>query len=97
MEFYDVRELDGYTTSIVYDNGEVDEISEHFMTGGAVRALSGGSFGFTSIDDVKKMDAAIKDAVAIARRLPSRTPLPSQEGWTSLIPGPPSSSSPYRK
>jgi|SRR5271157_226292 len=79
MEFYDVRELDGYTTSIVYDNGEVDEISEHFMTGGAVRALSGGSFGFTSIDDVKKMDAAIKDAVAIARRLDKLNPRPAIE------------------
>jgi TldD protein len=69
MEFYDVREIDGYTTAIAYDNGEVDEISENFVTGGAVRALAGGSFGFTSIDDVSKMDAAINDAIAIARRL----------------------------
>ncbi|HTX43168.1 MAG TPA: TldD/PmbA family protein [Methanocella sp.] len=79
MEFYDVRELDGYTTSITYDNGEVDEISEHFFTGGAVRALAGGSFGFTSVDDVKRIDGAIKDAIAIARRLDRLNPRPHIE------------------
>jgi TldD protein len=76
MEFYDVREIDGYTTSITYDNGEVDEISENFVTGGAARALVGGSFGFTSVDDVTKVDAAIKDAIAIARRLDRLNPQP---------------------
>jgi TldD protein len=79
MEFYDVREIDGYTTAITYDNGEVDEISEHFVTGGAVRALVGGSFGFTSIDDVKQMSAAVKDALAIARRLDRLNPRPRIE------------------
>jgi TldD protein len=79
MEFYDVREIDGYNTVITYDNGEVDEISENFITGGAVRALVGGSFGFTSIDDVGHMDAAIKDAVAIARRLDRLNPQPPIE------------------
>jgi TldD protein len=79
MEFYDVREIDGYATSITYDNGEVDEIAEHFVTGGAVRALAGGSFGFTSVDDVTKIDAAIKDAVAIARRLDRVNPQPRIE------------------
>ncbi len=79
MEFYDVRELDGYTTSITYDNGEVDEISEHFVTGGAVRALAGGSFGFTSVDDVTQIDHAIRDAVAIARRLDRLNPQPRIE------------------
>jgi len=79
MEFYDVREIDGYTAAIAYDNGEVDEISEHFVTGGAVRALVGGSFGFTSVDDVKQMNTAIKDAVAIARRLDRLNPRPKVE------------------
>lgn len=74
-----MRELDGYTTSITYDNGEVDEISEHFVTGGAVRALVGGSFGFTSVDDVKQIDTAIKDAVGIARRLDRLNPQPPIE------------------
>jgi TldD protein len=79
MEFYDVREIDGYTAAIAYDNGEVDEISEHFVTGGAVRALVGGSFGFTSVDDVKQMNAAIKDALAIARQLDRLNPRPKIE------------------
>ncbi len=85
MEFYDVRQIDGYTTSITFDNGEVDEISEHFSTGGAARALVGGSFGFTSIDDVTKVDDAIKDAIAIARRLDRLNPQPRIE--LAPIPG----------
>ncbi|WP_174591571.1 TldD/PmbA family protein [Methanocella conradii] len=79
MEFYDVRELDGYNISIVYDNGEVDEISEHFFKGGAVRALVGGSFGFTSVDDLEKIGKAIKDAIAIARKLDRLNPRPPIE------------------
>jgi len=79
MEFYDVREIDGYTTSIVYDNGEVDEISEHFITGGAARALVGGSYGFTSVDNVAGIEAAVKDAIAIARRLDRVNPQPRIE------------------
>lgn len=79
MEFYDVRQIDGYTTAITYDNGEVDEISEHFTTGAAARALVGGSFGFTSVDDVTKVDAAVKDALAIARRLDRVNPQPRIE------------------
>ena len=79
MDFYDVRELDGYTTSIVYDNGEPDEISTHYVTGGAVRALKGGSFGFTSVDDVKQLNAAVKDAIAIAERLDRLNPQPRIE------------------
>ncbi len=76
MEFYDVRQIDGYTISIAYDNGEVDEISEHFSTGAAARALAGGSFGFTTVDDVTKIEAAVKDAIAIARRLDRVNPQP---------------------
>ena len=92
MEFYDVRELDGYTTSITYDNGEVDEISENFFTGGAVRALAGGSFGFTSVDDVGRIEAAVADAVAIARRLDRLNPQPRIE----LAPIPKIKKDPYR-
>lgn len=79
MEFYDIREIDGYTTAIAYDNGEVDEISEHYVAGGAVRALVGGSYGFTSVDDVGRMDAAVEDALAIARRLDRVSPRPGIE------------------
>lgn len=77
MEFYDIRELSGYTTAIVYDNGEVDEISTHFLSGGAVRALVGGSFGFTTVDDVSLLDNAVKDAVSIAQRLNQLNPRPA--------------------
>jgi TldD protein len=92
MEFYDVRQIDGYTTSIAYDNGEPDEISTHYITGGAARALVGGSFGFTSIDDVSRMDKAVKDALAIARRLDRINPQPPIE----LAPIPKKNAGAYR-
>ena len=54
-EFHDLRVLRGRTTRIVLDNGELDEISESFFAGAAIRALSGGAWGFVqteSLDDL---------------------------------------------
>lgn len=76
QEFYDIRELNGYTTTIVYDNGEIDEISTHYMSGAAVRALVGGSYGFTTVDDISRVDEAIESATALARRLNKLNPRP---------------------
>lgn len=78
-EFYDIRELNGYTTTIVYDNGEIDEISTHYLSGAAVRALTGGSFGFTTVDDVSKVNNAIDSARSISRRLNKLNPRPKIE------------------
>ncbi|WP_424357922.1 TldD/PmbA family protein [Methanocella sp. MCL-LM] len=68
-DFFDVREMHGYTTAIVYDNGEIDEISTHFVSGAAARAIVGGSYGFTTADDPKKAKEAIETAVELAKRL----------------------------
>ncbi len=76
QEFYDVRELHGYTTAIAYDNGEIDEVSTHFMSGAAVRALIGGSYGFTTVDDPSLAGDAIDSSLALARRLNKLNPRP---------------------
>jgi TldD protein len=79
QEFYEVRELNGYTTAIVYDNGAIDEVSTHYMSGAAVRALAGGSYGFTVVDDIKRVDDAIDSAISLARRLNKLNPRPKIE------------------
>ncbi|CAJ35870.1 TldD/PmbA family protein [Methanocella arvoryzae] len=68
-DFFDVREMYGYTTAIVYDNGEIDEISTHFVSGAAARAIVGGSYGFTTADDPSKAKEAIETAIQLAKRL----------------------------
>jgi TldD protein len=76
QEFYDVRELNGYTTVIAYDNGEIDEVSTHFLSGAAARALLGGSYGFTTVDDPARAGEAVDTALALARRLNKLNPRP---------------------
>lgn len=78
-EYYDVREIRGYSTSIVYDNSEIDEVSTHYISGAAVRALVGGSYGFTVVDDPARVDEAVDSAVSIARRLNKLNPRKSIE------------------
>ena len=76
QEFYDVRELHGYTTAIAYDNGEIDEVSTHFLSGAAARALIGGSYGFTTVDDPSRAREAIDSSMTLARRLNKLNPRP---------------------
>ncbi len=52
-EFYDLRILKGSRTRIVLDNGKLEEISEAPFQGAAVRALSGGAWGFVTTDAVE--------------------------------------------
>lgn len=70
-EFHDLRVVRGKSTRIVLDNGELDEISESFFQGAAIRALFGGSWGFVqteSLDDLAgKLETAKKAARRIAR------------------------------
>lgn len=76
QDFYDVRELNGYTTVIAYDNGKIDEISTHYLSGAAARALAGGSYGFTTVDDPARAGEAVDAALALARRLNKLNPRP---------------------
>lgn len=66
MEFYDTRILKSVSTSVVLDNGEIREISNNFSSGAAVRALSGGSWGFVALDNPEDLDEAMKSAGRLA-------------------------------
>ncbi len=74
VDFYDVRISEGTMTTIVVDNGKVEEISSSFNKGAAVRALVGGSWGFVSTDDITKVDGAIEDASTLARKMNAKKP-----------------------
>ncbi|MCK5659956.1 MAG: TldD/PmbA family protein, partial [Methanosarcinales archaeon] len=73
-DFYDVRITEGTLTTIMVDNGKVEEISSSFNKGAAVRALVGGSWGFVSTDDITKIDKAIEDASTLAHKMNAKKP-----------------------
>jgi TldD protein len=64
-EFYDIRTLRGSRTRIVLDNGKLEEIAQAPFQGAAVRALSGGAWGFVTTDNV----ADLGEEIALARRI----------------------------
>jgi TldD protein len=68
-EFYDLRILRGSRTSIVLDNGKLEELSESPFQGAAVRVLSGGAWGFVTTDAVDGLDEEIEQASRIARKI----------------------------
>jgi TldD protein len=68
-EFYDLRILKGSRTRIVLDNGKLEEISEAPFQGAAVRALSGGAWGFVTTDSIDGLDDRIDLAKRIARKI----------------------------
>ena len=75
MDFYDTRIIKSVSTSIVLDNGEIREISNNFSSGGAVRVLNGGSWGFVSLDGVcGNLDAVISSAGRLAESARNRSP-----------------------
>jgi TldD protein len=74
-EFYDLRILKGSRTRIVLDNGKLEEISEAPFQGAAVRALSGGAWGFVTTDSIDGLDDKIDLAKRIARKIDRREDL----------------------
>ncbi|HEX7628393.1 MAG TPA: TldD/PmbA family protein [Candidatus Methanoperedens sp.] len=75
MDFYDTRIIKSVSTSIVLDNGEIREISNNFSSGGAVRVLNGGSWGFVSLDGVcENLNPAISSAGRLAESAKNRSP-----------------------
>jgi TldD protein len=68
-EFYDLRILRGSRTRIVLDNGKLEEISQAPFQGAAVRALSGGGWGFVTTDKVDGLDDKIELAKRIAKKI----------------------------
>ena len=68
-EFFDLRILRGSRTRIVLDNGKLEEISQAPFQGAAVRALSGGGWGFVTTDKVDGLDDKIELAKRIAKKI----------------------------
>ena len=68
-EFYDIRVLRGSRTRIVLDNGKLEEISQAPFQGAAVRALSGGAWGFVTTDSVDNLGPEIDSARVMARKI----------------------------
>ncbi len=69
ISFYDVRVVEGKNTRVVLDNGDLDEISESFFQGAAIRALSGGAWGFVCTDRLDDLDDKLEIAKGIAKKI----------------------------
>ena len=74
VDFFDTRIIEGTTTSIVLDNGKIEQISVNFTKGAAVRALKGGSWGFTSADGDFDVEKAIRAASELAVSMNDKSP-----------------------
>jgi TldD protein len=74
LDFYDVRILESQNTSIILDTGEIEECSTKFSKGAAIRALAGGSWGFTTTDDLSKINEALEAAKKIALHINKQKP-----------------------
>ncbi|MCD4807610.1 MAG: TldD/PmbA family protein [Methanococcoides sp.] len=72
--FYDVRMIDATSTSIVLDNGNIEEISVNYSKGCGARALCGGSWGFTTAEGEFDLKAAIDSASELAAQMNSISP-----------------------
>jgi len=72
FEFYDTRVLRGSRTRIVLDNGKLEEISEVPFQGAAIRALSGGAWGFITSDNLDNLSEKVEMAQRIARKIGSK-------------------------
>lgn len=72
--FYDVRVIDTTSTSIILDNGNIEEISVNYSKGCGVRALCGGSWGFTTAEGDFDLKATIASASELASQMNSISP-----------------------
>jgi TldD protein len=88
-EFHDLRVIRGKGTRIVLDNGELDEISESFFEGAAIRALAGGSWGFVQTESLDDLPGDLERARRAARRIAGDERLdlaPSIPGKSAKVP-----------
>lgn len=74
VDFFDSRIIEGTATSIILDNGKIEEISVNYSHGVGVRALCGGSWGFTSADGEFDLQKAIRASSELAQGMDSKTP-----------------------
>ncbi len=74
IKFYDCRMIEGSSTSIVLDNGKIEEISRNFSRGAGVRALCGGSWGYTAVEGEIDLKRGVEAASKLAFSMNSNTP-----------------------
>jgi TldD protein len=74
IKFYDCRIVEGSSTSIILDNGKIEEISKNFTRGAGVRALCGGSWGYTAVEGEIDLKEGVEAASKLAFSMNSNTP-----------------------
>ncbi|WP_410509390.1 TldD/PmbA family protein [Methanosarcina hadiensis] len=74
IKFYDCRVIEGSSTSIVLDNGKIEEISRNFTKGAGIRALCGGSWGYTAVEGDINLKRGVNAASKLAFSMNASTP-----------------------
>ena len=74
IKFYDCRVIEGSSTSIILDNGKIEEISRNFTRGAGVRALCGGSWGYTAVEGEIDLKHGVEAASKLAFSMNANTP-----------------------
>lgn len=74
IKFYDCRVIEGSSTSIILDNGKIEEISRNFSRGAGVRALCGGSWGYTAVEGEIDLKYGVEAASKLAFSMNANTP-----------------------
>ncbi|MCK4459232.1 MAG: TldD/PmbA family protein [Methanosarcinales archaeon] len=73
-DFHDIRTVSGYSTSIVIDNGKIEEIASNLLSGAGIRALTGGSWGFVTTDDLTGINSALTSAEELSASIDRMVP-----------------------
>lgn len=74
IKFYDCRVIEGSSTSVVLENGKIEEISRNFTRGAGIRALCGGSWGYTAVEGDIDLKKGVEAASKLAFSMDSNTP-----------------------
>lgn len=74
IKFYDCRMIEGSSTSVVLDNGKIEEISRNFTKGAGIRALCGGSWGYTAVEGDINLKRGVDAASKLAFSMNASTP-----------------------
>lgn len=86
IKFYDVQTIESHSTGIVLTNGKIDSINENETKGSGIRALCGGSWGYTSLSGNKDIKSGIDDAKMLAKSMNSHSPKDEVDLSPSKIP-----------
>lgn len=74
VQYYDVNQIEGRSMTIILDNGRLEMISRNNTKGAGIRALCGGSWGYTSIDGETDLEKGIQNASELAVSMNRSTP-----------------------